>query len=171
MCVSGGNISEVLNFSANQRQGRPSCFSDRLENTNLLVGVEILLPVKSRWIPFSRFRVHTSNNVISQSEIRMSAILFFRSARKCFHIHGTGRWDLCCPVKFRWMTLSAVSEKSVWKCPRSVIGKGGHLVFSHRPEKHIFDYTALRSSVSGKVRWIPLSGFRPHQVGNDSVNQ
>ena len=37
------------NVSANQRLGRPSCFSDQPQkNTNLVEDVEILLPVKFR---------------------------------------------------------------------------------------------------------------------------
>ena len=47
---------EVENVSANQRQGQPSCFSDRPKNTNLVKGVEILLPVKFCLILFSGFR-------------------------------------------------------------------------------------------------------------------
>ena len=47
---------EVENVSANQRPGRPSCFSDRPENTNLLEDIDILLPDKFRWIPFSDFK-------------------------------------------------------------------------------------------------------------------
>ena len=43
-----GFRDEVENVSANQRPGRPSCFSDRPKNTNLVEDVELLLPVKSR---------------------------------------------------------------------------------------------------------------------------
>ena len=43
-----GFRGEVENVSANQRLGRPSCFSDGPKNTNLVEDVEILLPVKSR---------------------------------------------------------------------------------------------------------------------------
>ena len=52
---------EVENVSANQRLGRPSCFSDQPENTNLIEDVEILLTVKFRWIPFSSFREEVEN--------------------------------------------------------------------------------------------------------------
>ena len=53
-----GFRGEVKNVSANQRQGRPSWFSNRPEkkNTNLVEHIEILLPVKFRRIPFSGFR-------------------------------------------------------------------------------------------------------------------
>ena len=47
---------EVLNVSAYQTPGRPSCFRIGPKNTNLVGNVEILLPVKFRWIPLSSFR-------------------------------------------------------------------------------------------------------------------
>ena len=57
-----GFRGEVENVSANQRPGRPSCFSDRPQkNTNLVEDVEILLPVKFRWIPLSGFRGEIEN--------------------------------------------------------------------------------------------------------------
>ena len=44
-----GFREEVENVSANQRPGRPSCFSDKPQkNANLVEDVEILLPVKFR---------------------------------------------------------------------------------------------------------------------------
>ena len=56
-----GFWGEVENVSANQRPGRPSCFSDRPKNTNLVEDVEILLPVKFCWIPFTGFRGEVKN--------------------------------------------------------------------------------------------------------------
>ena len=44
----GGFRGKVENVSANQRQGRRSCFSDRPEKHKLVEDVEILLPVKFR---------------------------------------------------------------------------------------------------------------------------
>ena len=43
-----GFRKEVKNVSANQRPGRPSCFSDqpKKHSSNLVEDVEILLPVK-----------------------------------------------------------------------------------------------------------------------------
>ena len=57
-----GFRGEVENVSANQRPGKPSCFSDRHKNTNLVEDVEIMLPVKFHWIPFSRFRGEVKND-------------------------------------------------------------------------------------------------------------
>ena len=50
------------------------------KNTNLVEVVEILLPLKFRWILFSSFRGEVEK-CLSQSDTR-ATILFFRSARK-----------------------------------------------------------------------------------------
>ena len=72
---------EVENVSTNQRPGRPFCFFPIcLKNINVVEGIESLLPVKFRWIPFSGFRGEVEK-CLSQSEAR-AAILFFRSAQK-----------------------------------------------------------------------------------------
>ena len=42
-----GVRGEVENVSTNHRPGRPSCFSNRSENTNFVDDIEILLPVNS----------------------------------------------------------------------------------------------------------------------------
>ena len=88
---------EVENVSANQRPGRPSCFSDRPKNTNLVEGVEILLPVKFRWIPFSRFRGEVGN--VSANQMRGWPSCFSDRPEK--HKLGRGRWDLAsCQVSW-----------------------------------------------------------------------
>ena len=64
---------EVENVSANQR---PFCFYPIcLKNTNVVEGIESLLPGKFRWIPSSGFQ-RRSRKCLSQSEAR-AAILFF----------------------------------------------------------------------------------------------
>ena len=134
-----GFRGKVENVSANQRPGRPSCFSDRPEkhklgrghwdldslssfvefrlavsderskmsqpirgqgghlvfhigpkNTNLVEGVEILLPVKFRWIPFSSFRGEVENVSANQRPGRPSCF----SDRPEKYKLGRGRWDL-----------------------------------------------------------------------------
>ena len=134
-----GFREEVENVSANQRQGRPSCFSDRPEkhklgrgrwylascqvslnsvqrfqsrsrkclsqseagaailffpigpkNTNLVEDVEILLPIKFRWIPFSRFREEVENVSANQRPGRPSCF----SDRPEKHKLGRRCWDL-----------------------------------------------------------------------------
>ena len=68
-----GFRGEVENVSANQRPGRPSCFSDRPKNnTNLVEDLKILLPVKFHWIPFSDFRGEVENISANQRPGRPS---------------------------------------------------------------------------------------------------
>ena len=85
-----GFRGEVENVSANQRPGRPSCFSDRPKKHKLGRGVEILLPVKFRWIPFSGFRGEVENVSANQRPGRPSCF----SDRPKKHKLGRGRWDL-----------------------------------------------------------------------------
>ena len=56
-----GFRGEVENVSANQRPGRPFCYSIGPKNTNLVEDIEILLPVKFCRIPFSGFREEVEN--------------------------------------------------------------------------------------------------------------
>ena len=61
------------------RGGGHLVFSDRPENTNLVEDVEILLPVKFRWIPISAFRGEVENASTNQ---RPGGHHVFRLARK-----------------------------------------------------------------------------------------
>ena len=85
-----GSRGEVENVSANQRPGRPSCFSNGPENTNLVEDVEILLPIKFCWIPFSGFRGEVENVSANQRPGQPSCS-FDRPEK---HKLGRGRWDL-----------------------------------------------------------------------------
>ena len=60
------------------------------KNTNLVEGVEILLPVKFRWIPFSRFRGEVEN--VSANQRKWWPSCFFDRPEK--HKLGRGRWNL-----------------------------------------------------------------------------
>ena len=88
-----GHISctwvQCATFLRNQ-QGRPFLFSDRPENTNLVEDIEILLPVKFHWIPFSGFRGEFKNVSANQSPGRPSCY----SDRPEKHKLGGGHWDL-----------------------------------------------------------------------------
>ena len=86
-----GFRGEVENVSANQRPGRPSCFSDLPEKHKLgrglwdLASYQILLN-------FVQWFQRRSRKCLSQSEAR-AAIFFFRSAPEK-HKLGRGLWDL-----------------------------------------------------------------------------
>ena len=70
--------------------GPPSCFPIGPKNTNLVEDVEILLPVKFRWIPFSDFRGEVGNASANQRPGWPSCF----SDRPEKHKLGRGRWDL-----------------------------------------------------------------------------
>ena len=80
---------EVENVSANQRPGRPSCFSYLPKNINLVENIEILLPDKFRWIPFSSFR--EVENVSANQRLGRPSCFSDRPEK---HKLGRGRWDL-----------------------------------------------------------------------------
>ena len=75
-----GFRKEVENVAANQRPGRPPCFSDRLEKHKLGRGRWDLASCQVSLNSVQGFQ-RRSRKCISQSEAR-AAILFFRSARK-----------------------------------------------------------------------------------------
>ena len=85
------SFREVENISANQRPGRPFCFFPIcLKNTNVVEGIESLIPVKFRWIPFSGFRGEVENVSANQRPGRPSCF----SDRPQKHKLGRGRLDL-----------------------------------------------------------------------------
>ena len=71
-------------------QGGHFCLLIGPKNTNSEEDVEILLPVKFRWIPFSGFRGEVENVSANQRPGRTSCF----SDRPEKHELGRGRWDL-----------------------------------------------------------------------------
>ena len=71
-------------------QGGHLVFPIGPKNTNLVEDVEILLPIKFPWIPFSGFRGEVENVSANQRPGRPSCF----SDRPEKHKFGRGRWDL-----------------------------------------------------------------------------
>ena len=71
-------------------QGGHLVFPIDPKNTNLVEDIEILLPVKFRWIPFSGFREEVENVSANQRPGRPSCF----SDRPEKHKLGRGHWDL-----------------------------------------------------------------------------
>ena len=119
---------EVENVSANQRPGRPPCFSDQPEKHKLVEGVVILLPVKFRWIPFSGFRGEVQNVSANQRQGRPSCF----SNRPEKHKLGRRIVNLL-TVMFRWIPFSGFrgEVENVSANQRQV----RRSCFPHRPEK------------------------------------
>ena len=111
-------------------QGGHLVFPISPKNTNLVEEVEILLPVKFRWIPFSGFRGEVENVSANQRPGRP----FCFSDRPEKHKLGRGHWDLAsCQV-----SLNSVQrfQRRSRKCLSQSEGQDGHLVFPIGPKKH-----------------------------------
>ena len=158
-----GFREEVKNVSANQRPGRPSCFSDRPEKHKLGRGRWDHASYQVSLNSVQRFQ-RRSGKCLRQSEAR-AAILFFRSARKTQTWQRTLRsCFLSSFVEFR----SAVSEEKS-KMSQPIRGQGGHLVFPIGPKNtNLVEDVEILLPIN--FRWIPFSGFRG-EVKNVSANQ
>ena len=83
-------------------RGSHFVFPIHLKNTNLVEGVEILLPIKFRRIPFSGFRGEVENVSANQRPGRPSC--FFPIGLKNTNVvEGI---ESLLPVKFRWIPFS-----------------------------------------------------------------
>ena len=82
------------------------------KNSNLVEDVEILLPVKFRWIPFSGFRGEVENVSANQRPGRPSCF----SDRPEKHKPGRGGWDLAsCKV---WLNSVQQFQRRSRKCEK-----------------------------------------------------
>ena len=98
-------------------QGGNFCLLISLKNTNLVEDVEILLPVKFRWIPFNGFREEVENVPANQRPGRPSC--FSNQPKK--HKLGRGHWDLAsCQVllnsiqRFHRRSRKCLSQSEAW---------------------------------------------------------
>ena len=120
------------------------------KNRNLVEDIEILLPVKFRWIRFSGFREENEN--VSANQAR-AAIFFSDWPEK--HKLGRGGWDLAsCQV-----SLNSVHwfQRRSRKCLRQSEA-GRPSCFSDRPEKHKlgrgrWDLTSCQVSLNSVQRF------------------
>ena len=122
------------------------------KNTNLVEGIEILLPVKFRWILFRDFREEVENVSANQRPGRPSCF----SDRPEKHKLGRGRWDLAsCQVSLNSIQRFQRSKKM----SQPIRGQGGHLVFPNGPKNtNLVEDVELLLPV--KFPWIPFSVFR-----------
>ena len=99
------------------------------KNTNLVEEVEILLPVKYHWIPFSSFRGEVENVSAIQRPGWPSCFLIGPK-----NTNLVKDVDILLPVKFRWIQFSGfrgeVENISANQRP------GRPFCFSDRPKKH-----------------------------------
>ena len=110
-------------------QGGHLVFPISPKNTNLVEDVEILLPVKFRWIPFSGFGEEVENVSANQTPGRPF----------CFSIGPKNTKlvmdvEILLPVKFRWIPFSGFREEVENVSANQRPGRPS--CFSDWPEKH-----------------------------------
>ena len=148
-----GFRGEVENVSANERPGRPSCFSDRPEKHKLGRGRWDLASCQVSLNSVQRFQ-RRSRKCISQSEAR-AAILFSDRPEK--HKLDRGRWDL---------TSCQVSVNSVQRFQRrsrkclSQSEARVDILFFPIGLKNTNLIEDVKILFPVKLRWILFSSFR-----------
>ena len=132
-------------------QGSHLVFPISPKNINLVEGVEILLPIKFRWIPFCGFRGEVENVSANQWPGRPSCF----SDRPEKHKLGRRRWDLAsCQVSLNSVQLF---QRRSWKCLSQSEARTA-ILFPDRPEKHklgrrCWDLASYPVSVNS-VKWF-----------------
>ena len=134
-------------------QGGHLVFSIGPKNTNLVEGVEILLPIKFRWIRFSGFREEVENVSANQKPGR--PLCFSDQPEK--HKIGRGRWDLAAYQ----VSLNSVQwfQRRSRKCLSQSEARAAILFFPIGP-KNTNLVEGVEILLPVKFRWIPLSGLR-----------
>ena len=125
-----GFRGEVENVSANQRPGRPSCFSDRSEKHKLGRGGWDLASYGVLLNSIQRFQ-KSSRKCLSQSEARV-AILFCPIGPKNTNL--VEDVEILLPVKCHWILFSGFRGKVENVSANQRPGRPS--CFSDRPEKH-----------------------------------
>ena len=133
------------------------------KNTNLVEDIEILLPVKFRWIPFSGFRGEVKNVSANQRPWRPSC--FSDPPEK--HKLGRGRLNLA-PYQVFLNSIQRFQRRSR-KCLSQSEARAAILFFmiGLKNTNLVEDIEIL---LPVKFGWILFSGFRG-EVGNVSAHQ
>ena len=132
-------------------QGSHFVFPMAQKNITLVEDVEILLPIKFRWISFRSFIGDVEKVSANQRPRRQSC---FPNQPKKYKL-GRGRWDLASYQVS--LNRSAVSEEKS-KMSQPIRGQGGYLVFPiGRKNTNLVEDVEILLPI--KFRWIPLSSF------------
>ena len=105
-------------------------FTHQPEKKNLVEDVEILLPVKLRWIPFSSFRGEVENVSTNQRPGRPSCF----SDRPEKNPNLIEDVEILLPAKFCWTPFSGFREEVINVSVNQRPGRPS--CYSDRPEKH-----------------------------------
>ena len=129
-------------------------FRSARKNKNLAWDVEILLPVKFHWIPFSGYRWEIENVPDNQRPWRLSCF-FFSIGRKNTNL--VEDFEILLPVKFRWILLSGFRGEVKNNSDNQ---RSGHLVFTDPPPQKKVEKTIFSFKVKVKVtRSLTLVSF------------
>ena len=112
----------------NRRQGDHLVFLIGSKNTNMVEDVEILRPVKFRWILFSGFK-----GEVGQIRGQGSHLVFLIAPENTNLVED---FEILLPIKIRWIRLSGF--RGVVKYVSANQRPGQPYYFSDRPEKHKF---------------------------------
>ena len=159
-----GFTGEVENVSADQRLGRPSCFSDRPKKGHKLGRGRCGLASYKVWLNSVKRFLGRSRKCLSQSEAR-EVILFFRSAQKTNFVENV---EILLLIKFRWILFSGFRGKVENVSAHQRLGRPS--CFSDRPKTpHKFgrggwDLASCQVSLNS-VQWFQ------REVENISANQ
>ena len=134
------------------------------KNTNLIEDVEILLPVKFHWIPFSSFSREVENVSANQRQGRQSCFLI--GPKKTNLVEDV---EILLPVKFRWILFSGfrgeVENVSANQRP------GRPSCFSYWPKKHklgrgCWDLASCQVSLNS-VQWFQRRSWKCEKLTTD----
>ena len=138
-------------------------FRSTRKNTKFVEDVDILLPVKFCWIPFSGFRGEVEN--VSYIRDRSGHLVFLIGPKNTILVED---FAIMLPVKFRWIQFSGF-----WGEVENVSANdrpSDHLIFPIGPKNTNLVEDVKNSSRPFKFRNIRLNGFRG-EVENVSANQ
>ena len=124
------------------------------KNTNLVEDVEILLPIKFRWVRFSGFRGEVENVSANQ----MSGRPFCFSDRPEKHKLGRGRCDLA-PCQISWNSVQQFQRRSR-KCLSQSEVRVAIFFFRSAPKKTTNLVEDIEILLPVKFLWVQFSGFR-----------
>ena len=129
-----------------------SCFSDRSKITNLVEDVEILLPVKFRWIPFSGCREEVENVSANHRQGQPS---FFPIDPKNKNL--VEDIEILLPVKFRKIPFSSFRGEVENVSDNQRPGQSSCFPIGPDNTNLVVDVEIL---LPIKFRWIPFSDGR-----------
>ena len=134
------------------KMSQPIRGQDGPNNSNLVEDVEILLPFKFPWIPFTGFREAVEKVLVNQWQ---DGHLWFPIGLKTQNLAKDV--EILLPVKFRWILFTVSDNNS--NMSRPIRGQGGHLGFPIDQKKNKNKNTHTNLVLGVRVRCKSLAPF------------